>query len=160
MLKTKTIVLIAAAAVVPLAGIAYYKYVEANYDVSFEGITIKSITSNSISLVIDFLITNNTGISVQVLNSSFDIYVNGSKIGIAIAPQMLIPNKTVTKLSANIVADKSGIQSAIFDLIFSKLFSKNTTINAAVTGNIKIQPVAPVLNLVTFNVPVEETYDL
>lgn len=158
-MKTKTILLIAAAVAVPVAGIAFYQRVKSNYDFNFQGVAVTSITDNNINLTVQFLIKNNTGLRLTVFDSNFDIIANGIKIGVATQPQaLIIPDKTMTVLTANVVVDKAGIQSSLFDFFYSKLFGKNAGIAVVIKGSVKVKVEAPVLSMFTTKVDVEETY--
>ncbi len=158
-MKAKTIILIAAAVAIPVAGIAFYQHVKSNYDFNFQGVAVTGITATSINLTVQFLIKNNTGLRLNVFDSAFDIIANGTKIGVAYQPTpLVIPNKMMTVLTANIIVDKSGVQSSLFDFISAKIFGNAAGVELMIQGNVKVKIDEPVLSIFTTNIAVAESY--
>lgn len=158
-MNLKTIILIGAAVAIPVGGYAFYQHVKANYDFSFQGVSVTSITATSINLTVQFLIMNNTGLRLNVFDSAFDIIANGTRIGVAYQPTpLVIPDKMMTVLTANVIVDKSGIQSSLFDFISAKIFGKQAGVELMIQGNVKVKIDEPVLSIFTSNIAVSESY--
>lgn len=160
-MNTKTVLLVAGAVAIPVAGLAYYQHVKSNYDITFQGVNVTSIDNGNINLNVRFLITNSTGMRVTIFDSKFLIYANGVQVGIAQqAAPLVIPTNMITMLEANVMLDKGKVGTALFDFLFAKIMGHSAGIDMIIQGPVKLRVNAPVLSWFTISVDVDESYSI
>ena len=163
-MKTKATLLIVGAISIPVMGIMasrYVKKVKSGYDFSFQGVQVTGIANGGINLDVSFLITNDTGMRLTVFDSFFNIYGNGTLLGVArqTLPQV-VPDKMITRFVTKVTIDQGAVGSALFDYLFDKLFKKSALVNLAIQGIVKIQVNAPLISMYTINKDVNEIFTL
>lgn len=159
-MSIKKVVLFSGLALIPVSAFAYYKYAENNLLINLTSLKVNSFTGGVLTLTLEFVIVNKTGLGFTVSGADYNIFLNSSFLGIAqLVYPVKVPSNGVMKMNIESKFNSSQLGDVAWGYL-GNLFGKKSEMVFRIMGKSRVHMNAALLKPFLVNIPMDEIYNM